>query len=56
MFQGLLTGLLSNQGEESINFYSIMVPVIKKSIRVWYSKAQLQGFKFKPPGPEVTGP
>ena len=36
---GSLTGLLSNQGEKSINFYFIRVP-LKKSIKVWYSKAQ----------------
>ena len=36
-----LTGLLSNQGEKSINSYFIRVPLIKKSIQVWYSKAQL---------------
>ena len=34
------TGLLSNQGEKSINFYFIMVPLKEKSIKVWYSKAQ----------------
>ena len=33
------TGLLSNQGEKSIHFYFIMVP-LRKSIKVWYSKAQ----------------
>ena len=36
-----LPGLLSNQGEKSINFYFIMVPLKEKSIKVWYSKAQL---------------
>ena len=36
-----ITGLLSNQGEKSINSYFIRVPLIKKSIQVWYSKAQL---------------
>ena len=36
----LATGLLSNQGEKSINFYFIMVPLKEKSIKVWYSKAQ----------------
>ena len=30
----------SNRGEKSINFYFIMVPLRKKSIKVWYSKAQ----------------
>ena len=34
------TGLLSNQGEKSIHFYFIMVPSLRKSIKVWYSKAQ----------------
>ena len=34
---GLVPGLLSNQGEKSINFYSIMAPLRKKSIN---SKAQ----------------
>ena len=32
------TGLLSNQGEESVDLYFIMVP-LRKSIKVWYSKA-----------------
>ena len=32
--------LLSNQGEKSIYFYFIRVPLRKKSIKVWYSKAQ----------------
>ena len=36
-------GLLSNQGEKSINFYFIRVPLRKKSIKVWYSKAQFLG-------------
>ena len=35
----IITGHLSNQGEKSINFYFIMVP-LRKSIKVWYSKAQ----------------
>ena len=35
-----IPGLLSNQGEKSINFYFIMVP-LRKSIQVWYSKAQI---------------
>ena len=35
-----LPGLLSNQGEKSINFYFIMVP-LRKSIIVGYSKAEL---------------
>ena len=35
------TGLLSNQGEKSINSYFIRVPLRKKGIKVWYSKAQL---------------
>ena len=34
------SGLLSSQGEKSINFYFIMVPLRKKGIKVWYSKAQ----------------
>ena len=34
------SGLLSNQGEKSIDFYFIMVPSKEKSIKVWYSKAQ----------------
>ena len=42
---GALSGLLSNQGEKSINFYFIRVPLRKKSIQVWYSKAQLRGFR-----------
>ena len=33
------SGHLSNQGEKSINFYFIMVP-LRKSIKVCYSKAQ----------------
>ena len=33
------TGLFSNQGEKSIDFYFIKVP-LRKSIQVWYSKAQ----------------
>ena len=36
-----MTGLLSNQGEKSINFYFIMVP-FRKGIKVWYSKAQMK--------------
>ena len=36
----IVTGLLSNQGEKSINFYFIMVP-LRKCIKVWYSKAQV---------------
>ena len=36
----IYTGLLSKQGEKSIDFYFIMVPLRKKSIEVWYSKAQ----------------
>ena len=36
-----ITGLLSNQGEKSINLYFIRVPLRKKSIKVWYSKAQI---------------
>ena len=32
-------GLLSNQGEKSINFYFIRVS-LRKNIKVWYSKAQ----------------
>ena len=39
-----ITGLLSNQGEKSINVYFIMVP-LRKSIKVWYSKAQIMGFR-----------
>ena len=34
------TGLLSNQGEKSINFYFIRVPLRNKCIKVWYSEAQ----------------
>ena len=30
-----------NQGEKSINFFFIMVP-LRKSIKVWYSKAQIR--------------
>ena len=37
-----ITGLLSDQGEKSINFYFIMVPLRKESIKVWYSKAQIK--------------
>ena len=33
------TGLLCNLGEKSINLYFIMV-LLRKSIKVWYSKAQ----------------
>ena len=33
-----IAGLLSNQGEKSINFYFIRVP-LRKSIKVWYSEA-----------------
>ena len=33
------TGLLSDQGEKSRNFYFIMVPLRKKVLKVWYSKA-----------------
>ena len=39
--KGFITGLLSFQGEKSINFYLIMVP-LRKSIEVWYSKAQIR--------------
>ena len=42
-------GLLSNQGENSINLFFIMVPSLRKSIKVWYSKAQLNDFS----GPTV---
>ena len=35
---------LSNQGEKSINLYFIMVPLKKKSIKVWYSKDQRYDF------------
>ena len=38
------TGLLSNQGEKRINFYFIIVPLRKKSIKVWYSIAQLRSY------------
>ena len=31
--------------EKSINFDFIMVPLREKSIKVWYSKAQLRGPK-----------
>ena len=45
-----VTGVLSNQEENSINFYFIMVP-LKKSSRVWYSKAQVMGdLAFGSPG------
>ena len=37
---GIGSGLLSSQGEKSIDFYFIRVPLRKKSIKVWYSKAQ----------------
>ena len=40
--KGTLAGLLSNQGEKGINFFFIRVP-LKKSIKVWYSKAQYRG-------------
>ena len=36
----MVSGLLSNQAEKSINLYFIMVP-LRKSIKVWYSKAQV---------------
>ena len=39
-----LAGLLSNQGEKSINFYLTVVP-LRKSIKVWYCKAQLVYFR-----------
>ena len=42
-FQAYDSGLLSNQGEKSINFYFILVP-LRKSIKVWYSKAQDRGW------------
>ena len=35
------TGLVRNQGEKSISFYFILVPSLRKSIKVWYSKAHL---------------
>ena len=41
-----MAGLLSNQGEKSINSY-----FIKKSIKVWYSKAQMEGLE----SPTVDG-
>ena len=34
-----IPGLLSNQGEKCINLYFIMAP-LRKSVKVWYSKAQ----------------
>ena len=36
-----IPGLLRNQGETSIDFYFIMVPLRKKYYKVWYSKAQI---------------
>ena len=45
------TGLLSNQGEKSINFYFIRVP-LRKSIKVWYSKAQ----KINLPTADIENP
>ena len=40
----VITGLLSNQGETSINFYFIIFK--EKSIKVWYSKAQIRALYF----------
>ena len=40
-FGSRISGLLSNQGAKSINFYFIMVPLKEKSIKVWDSKAQI---------------
>ena len=40
------TGLSSNQGEKSINFYFIRVP-LRKNIKVWYSKAQFRVCRVK---------
>ena len=48
-----VSGLLSNQGEKSINFYFIIVPFKKKSIKVWYSKAQVLGLGVSLSGFEI---
>ena len=43
MHASRVSGRLSNQREKSINFYFIKGSFKKKSIKVWYSKAQFRG-------------
>ena len=41
----MFTGLLSNQGEKSTNFYFIMVPLRKKVLKFGTPKPSLDGFQ-----------
>ena len=44
-----LSGLFSNQGEKSINFYFIMVSLSKKVLKYGTPKLSLSGFRgFRP--------
>ena len=49
------TGLLSNQGEKSINLFFHNGSVKKKTIRVWYSKAQYKTRSVRAPYKDPYG-